>query len=84
MIRGTYKRRSTPYLRVPTSVQAFASPFSAWAGIANDQLAPRIVQHVAVISAFAIIATVIVFARPQKAAAPITSRPDAQVEVVQK
>lgn len=44
----------------------------------------RFIQHVAVFSAFAIIAAVIVFARPHKAAAPATSIPGGQVAVVQK
>jgi hypothetical protein len=45
----------------------------------------RFIQHVAVISAFAVIAAVIIFARPNhKTAAPATSLPDAQVAISQK
>jgi hypothetical protein len=45
----------------------------------------RFLQHAAVISAFAIVATAIVFARPQhKAAVPATTLPGAQVVVSQK
>ena len=45
----------------------------------------RFLQHIAVFSAFAIIAVVIVLGRPHgRAAAPITSLPDAQVATFQK
>jgi uncharacterized membrane protein HdeD (DUF308 family) len=44
----------------------------------------RFLQHAAVLSVFAIIAAVIVFARPQKSAVPITWLPGARVAVFQK
>lgn len=45
----------------------------------------RFLQHVAVISAFAIVAAVIIFGRPQgKTAGPVASPSGAQVAVVQR